>query len=174
MAASYSVSHNRAALDFVLEQVWPRLRQAAPQTFHLHILGTKLPRAYYERYAAPDLHLHGFVDDLEGFLDSMDIALTPSPFGQGMQQKIFEPLCRGFPTITHRRGLAGYPYTDGESVLVGADAEDYVRQLLRLRDPALRSKLAASASAVSASLFSQAALLERVQSLLTALQNLKI
>lgn len=157
MGASYNIPHNRSALDFLVDAVLPRLRAQAPGRFVLHVLGTKVP-PHAQAQAAPDLVIDGFVPDLETFLAGMDIALMPSLFGQGMQQKIFESLCRGFPTITHSRALAGYPFAPDEDVLIAEDAASFVAALLSLEAPERRRALAAGASAKAARLFNQEAI----------------
>ncbi|MCC7209648.1 MAG: glycosyltransferase [Anaerolineae bacterium] len=157
MGATYNVPHNRSALEFVVGEVLPRVRAQAPGRFVFHVLGTKIP-AHIQSRAAADLVLDGFAPDLETFLAGMDIALVPSMFGQGMQQKVFESLCRAFPTITHGRALAGYPFQPGEDVLVGQDADSFAAALLSLEAPARRQALSAGASARAAQLFNQGAI----------------
>jgi len=151
--STYNVSHNRAALNFVVRQIAPKLRIAAPHAFCLHVFGGKAPPDLRQD-AAADLIFHGFVPDLENALDNMDIALVPSLYGCGMQQKVFEPLCRGFPTVTSRRALAGYPFEIGRDVLLARSADDFVACLLELRDAQGRTELAANASRRAADLFS--------------------
>jgi glycosyltransferase involved in cell wall biosynthesis len=157
MGASYNISHNRRGLEFLVNEVLPRVRARAPGRFVLHVLGTKIP-SHIQAQAAADLVIDGFVPDLETFLVGMDIALMPSLFGQGMQQKIFESLCRGFPTITHSRALVGYPFVPGDEVLLAEDADSFAAALLSLEAPERRQALAAGASAKAAQLFNQDAL----------------
>lgn len=168
MGASYNVQHNRAALDFLVHQVIPRVRVRLPGRYVFHLLGSKLP-AGVTGLAAPDLIFPGYVPDLEAYLAGMDIALAPSLGGAGMQQKVFEPLARAFPTLTHQRGLAGYPFVHAVHVLdadrlaggvldAATSANGFVTGLERLTDPALRTRLSAAAAQQSAALFSQPAL----------------
>jgi hypothetical protein len=167
MAASYSVTHNAAALRFVVEAVVPRARQVAPGDFEFHIMGSKVPQTILDQ-AAPDLIFDGYVPAIDAHLEVMDIALAPSLSGAGMQQKVFEPLCRAFPTITHQRALAGYPFEADTHLLIAGSSEDYVRQLLRLRDPILRAQLSAQVAQRAASLFSPARYDGDVQAILQA------
>lgn len=153
MAASYNVTHNASALRFVVNEVMPRVRTASPGDFEFHIMGSKVPQMILDK-AAPDLIFDGYVPDIEVHLETMDVALAPSLSGVGMQQKVFEPLCRAFPTITHQRALAGYPFAEDTHLLTADRAENYVHQLLRLRDPALRARLSARVAQQAASLFS--------------------
>jgi|GEM_PF-1235575 hypothetical protein len=144
MGSSYNVPHNRSALQFVVEQVVPAARECFPAAFVFHVLGSKAPPAL-AAHAAPDLIFEGYVADLDGFLDDMDIALVPSLAGAGMQQKAFEPLCRAFPVITHERVLAGYRFVPGRDVLTGVTAADFVSALGELRDPSRRAALSHAA-----------------------------
>ncbi len=172
MGASYNVQHNRAALAFVVDEVVPAVRAAASGTFVFHILGSKVPAEFTQR-AAPDLIFDGYVPDLDAHLAEMHIALAPSLGGVGMQQKVFEPLCRAFPTITHSRALAGYPFVDGEHVLLAEDSAGYVAALLRLRDEALRARLSTAASAQAARLFGASEIDARVMAILARATALK-
>jgi glycosyltransferase involved in cell wall biosynthesis len=173
MGASYNVPHNRAALEFVVRQVVPRVRALAPGQFEFHIMGGKIPQAIATQ-AAPDLIIDGFVDDLETHLMSMDIALAPSRFGQGMQQKVFEPLCRAIPTVASRRALADYPFVHEQHALLAdapddaQHAEQFAAHIARLADPVLRQRLAEGASTRAAALFSQPEIDHRLTTILEA------
>lgn len=154
MAASYKSIHNASALQFMIREVVPAARKASPGAFEFHILGSKVPPEITQ-WAAPDLVFDGFVPDLEKHLAEMDIAVSPSIIGPGMQQKVFEPICRGFPTITHPRGLAGYPFEADVDVLLALDAAGFVQQLIRLQNPTLRQSIGQNAARKAAELFSQ-------------------
>jgi hypothetical protein len=152
MGATYNVLHNLAALRFVVDEILPRARSTAPGAFEFHILGSKVPPAI-QALAANDLVFDGFVPDLTAHLDTMDIALVPSLSGAGMQQKVFESLARGFPTLTHQRVLAGYPFENQIHVLTANSADEFVEQLQRLRDPDLRASLSSQVIQRSQALF---------------------
>ncbi|HRE49374.1 MAG TPA: glycosyltransferase [Aggregatilineales bacterium] len=157
MGSSYNIPHNRAALLFILNEIVPRARAAAPGVFEFHLLGGKIP-APLQASAAPDVIFDGFVPDLEAHLAGMDIALPLWRFGRGMQQKVFEALCRAFPVITHPRALAGYDFRDGEHLLHAAEPDEVISALLKLREAAYRQRLSEGAARQSAALFSGAIL----------------
>lgn len=167
MGASYNVAHNRQALQFILDDLVPLIRAQAPGEFVFHIFGSKVPADLAER-AADDVRFDGYVPDLNASLEAMDIALAPSLAGVGMQQKVFEPICRAFPTVTHARALAGYAFEPGVHVLTAEDAAGYAAHLLSLREPQRRAALSQQAAAQAAQLFSQAALDARVSALMEA------
>lgn len=150
LSSSYTNGHNRDALRFLLTKILPALPAGHP--FHFHVTGKKFP-AEYQRYVTESVTVHDFIPDLDTFLDTMDIALCPSVSGQGMQQKIFEPLCCGLPLITHH--TAGYPFADGKDVLLAHDGAGYVKHLLSLCACERRQQLADNAYHVASHIFSE-------------------
>lgn len=167
MGSRYAtIAHNRDGLRFLLQAVMPRLRSAAPNAFRLHVLGGKVPPELAQLAQDDDVALHGYVDDLPAFLKTMHIAAMPSLYGQGMQQKIFEALCRGFPTLTHARALAGYDFVPQTEVLLAEDAEAFVQALLSLRDDKRRTALGDAAYVKATALFAEANLQQQHATLL--------
>ncbi len=165
LSSSYSNGHNRDALQFLLTQILPEVHRRYPGVFRFHITGQKFP-ANFQSLITDDVTVHGFIPDLRAFLDTMDIALCPSVSGQGMQQKIFEPLCCGLPLITHH--TAGYPFQDGLQVLLATDAATYVTHLDTLRSAACRQAQADAAHALALTLFSEETLRTITQKAITA------
>lgn len=164
LSSNYNMRHNRDAMRFIAMQVIPRLRERAPGRFRFHFTGKKFPDADRSLLAS-DVRATGFVPDIHALLDTMDIALCPWITGQGMQQKVFEPLCRSLPLITTKTG--GYPFENGKDVLLAASPEDYVAALLELRSATRRQELADAAYAKAHGLFSEETLLATLRDLLT-------
>jgi len=157
MGSTYNVAHNRRALELVVKYIAPLAQKVAPNRFIFHVSGGKFPPEY-KGYLNDKIIYHGYVADWDEFLTKMDIALIPSIFGAGMQQKIFEPLARGIPLITSRRGIAGYPFNHGEHLLFADSVEDFVNCLIKMQAIELRRTLSLNASRLSQKLFSQEAL----------------
>ncbi|TSC80455.1 MAG: hypothetical protein G01um101425_109 [Candidatus Peregrinibacteria bacterium Gr01-1014_25] len=160
LSSNYSMGHNRDAALLLLRDILPRVRAAAPGRFRFHLTGKKFPD-YWRHYLADDAQTTGFVDDLGMFLATMDIAIAPSISGQGMQQKVFEPLCRGLPLITTH--TAGYPFIGGEDVLLARSPDAYVEQLLRLTSTTERQRIADAAYEKAQTLFSEEAVMGTVK-----------
>lgn len=155
MGASYNVHHNRKAAELVVKEIAPAVERRAPGKFFFHILGKKLPEDL-SKLCRGNVKEEGFVEDLDAFLrNEADAAVIPSLMGAGMQQKIFEPLVYGIPAVVSPRGLAGYPFQNGEHVLFSASKNEFVEQILRLRDINLRCRLSKNALRLSQQLFSQ-------------------
>lgn len=153
MGSTYNVSHNRAAAEMFLEDIIPEVNRRALGEFEFYIFGKKLPPAL-ERLVKGNVHYMGYQADLQKSLTEMDVAVIPSLFGAGMQQKIFEPLAMGIPTITSSRGIAGYPFIHNEHVLLCESVEDFADGLLELKSVEKRKYVSNKAKDLSITLFS--------------------
>lgn len=154
LGSTYTVSHNLKTLIFICRDIVPKVNELYPNKFIFHVLGKKAPKNLLNS-SPKNIVFEGHVEDLDSAMDNMDIALVPSLFGAGMQQKIFEPLGRGIPTISSARGLVGYPFVNDEHILLAEHAKDFVDQIGRLLDPELRARLSSSSIKVSSEMFSQ-------------------
>lgn len=160
MGSNYSVPHMLQALLFILERVNPLLQERYPDTFTIHIIGGKMPVHIAEKKYT-NIVIHGYVPDVDVFLKDMDIALSPSLSGEGMQQKVFEPIVRGIPTITSSRALAGYSFFDGiHLALADDDPQAFVTALGELRAFEERTRLSVNAIHMAESQFSKELLKE--------------
>lgn len=169
MGASYNVHHNRRAAEMVIKEIAPEVERLAPSKFFFHILGKKLPQDL-SSLCINNVKEEGFVDDLDAFLrDRVDAAVIPSLMGAGMQQKIFEPLAYGIPSVVSERGIAGYPFKNGEHALFASSANEFVQQILKLADINVRRDLSKNALTQSRELFSQNRLDDIVMDVLRAL-----
>lgn len=156
MGSTYNVHHNLAALEVILKKIAPSVREKYPGQFKFYISGGKIPEDL-KRFFGEDVIYSGRKDqnEFDDFLADMDIAVVPSLFGAGMQQKIFEPLCRGIPAVVSSRGLAGYPFRHREHALIADSIEEFPDLLLELRDAGLRRKLSENSVILSKKLFSR-------------------
>ena len=153
MGSTYNVSHNRKALEFIIKEIAPSVNKSTTGRFIFHILGSKMPTGL-DKYFSNNVIYEGYVEDLDLFLKNVDIAIVPSLFGAGMQQKIFEPICRGIPTVVSRRGIAGYPFEDGVHVLFAESVQEFVNKILKMQDTALRKELSSHSVKLCGQIFS--------------------
>ena len=171
MGSTYNVSHNRKALEFILKEIAPFMHKNYPNQFLFYILGKKVPENC-NQYFTDNVIYKGptYGEELEKFFTEMDVALIPSFFGAGMQQKIFEPLSRGIPTITSARGIADYPFKHKKEVYLAKNFEEFISCLLELKDFSIREKLSQKSIEASSLIFSQETLDKIIKQ---ALKNLK-
>ncbi len=170
IGSTYNVSHNRRALEFIVKNIAPYFYENYPDNFKFYVLGRKVPDEL-KKYLVNNVIYNEYIfgNESEAFFRNMDIALVPSLFGAGMQQKVFEPLCRGIPTITSSRGIAGYPFSHKKEVYIANDFNGFVNGLLDLRDSYLRDNLSKASIKVSQKIFSQEVLDQKVKKVLDSL-----
>lgn len=154
MGSNYDTFHNRHALEMILKKILPELRNRSAGEFLFHIVGRKIPAHFQRDYDGENIRFLGWIEDLEAFFPDMDVALVPTPLGWGMKQKVFEALCRGFPSILDHRAVSGYPIQHGVQALLASNWTDYIESLLALRSVDLRKRLSRAAFEWSVEWFS--------------------
>lgn len=155
MGSTYNVPHNKKALEMIVKRIAPQIKKIMPGQFTFNILGTKFPKDLNQKVFSKNIIYQGYVDDIDKFLENMDVALVPSLFGAGMQQKIFEPLSRGIPTITSARGLTDYPFKENKHLLLASDSDEFVEKLIKIKNVKLRESLAKESRQLCGDLFSE-------------------
>jgi hypothetical protein len=149
--STFSVAHNREGAMTVFRDIAPALEKAAPGAFIIHVTGAKLPPDIIATLS-PNVKYEGYVSDYNVFMRGMDIAITPQLGRVGMHQKLYEPLCRGIPTVTVPWALAGYPFED--AVLSATTARGFVSHILAFRDTQARETIGRRARALAEQHFS--------------------
>lgn len=128
-----------AVLWFVRE-IWPRVR-AELGDVQFHVVGSKLP----EEIAALAGHgviVHGFVEDIEPFLDGCRLSVAPLRYGAGVKGKVNQSMAYGQPVVATPIAVEGMEIHAGSEALVAADAESFAAAVVRLyRDPELWLRL---------------------------------
>ncbi len=154
LTSNYNMGHNRVIVEYTLREVIPAVRKAMSGKYRFHITGRKFPKEL-EKYLGEDVKVAGFVQNIGEFLGKMDVALSPWITGQGMQQKVFEPLCRSIPTLTTKTG--GYDFENVTEVLLCKNVDEYVAGFKRLLSADERNRISEAAYKKAESLFSASA-----------------
>ena len=133
---------NRDALCFLLDEVWPQLRRAAPQT-RLLVAGDRPPRAAARRVAAAGGTLVARPPDLRALLATATVAVAPLRCGSGVPLKVLDAWAAGVPVVASPFAAAGAAAEPERDLLVADSPREWTVQLGRLlADPPLRRRLA--------------------------------
>jgi glycosyltransferase involved in cell wall biosynthesis len=98
---------NRAAVRFLVDEVWPRIRVAHGGAT-LQVVGVNPPAALCRRAEQdPRFVVTGWVPDLTAVWAASDVALVPSLVGGGLLLKVAQPMAAGRPVVTTTPGNAG-------------------------------------------------------------------
>ena len=158
LGSRYSIPHNVKAVQFLIEQLMPELERMFPGVFLLSITGGKLPTELANRLPNNTQYV-GYVEDVDTVFATADIVVAPRIAGHGMQLKVFEPLCRGVPTITSRRAIGAYPFEDKKEVFFANTVTEFISALSTLRSFEARSRISDASHALSEKLFGEKATL---------------
>lgn len=165
LGASYNVVFHRRGAEVLIKDIAPRVLARAPGAFRFHICGAKLPPALVARCQG-DIIYEGYVPDLDGFLAQMDIGAFPVFTGKTMKGKVFESLARSFPLVIAANCRGGYELNDNQEVSLANSTEEFVEQIIALRDVNQRRQLAAGAHRFAQSHFSEGKIVQVLNQLL--------
>jgi len=134
---------NVMAYRFVMEEVWPRLRQAMPEISMMVVAGPD-PHLYYAAARSePGVVLKAFVADVRPLYEEANIVLVPTLVSAGTNVKVLEAMAMERAIVSTTSGCGGIPIADGEHVLIADGADAFSEAILRLAsDYPLRRRLA--------------------------------
>jgi glycosyltransferase involved in cell wall biosynthesis len=131
--ANFAYEPNRNALEFLLEEVFPRVWGKLPDA-RLVLVGAGLERPPSDD---PRVQALGFVHDLASAYGQARCAVVPLLHGGGSPLKLIEALAYGLPVIATPRAVAGLQLHGGEDCLVADGGQAFAETLVRvLRDGA--------------------------------------
>jgi hypothetical protein len=107
MGSTFNVAHNEYCLRYILETLAPAIHTEFGASVKINIFGVK---AKFNQLPE-NVHIHGWVEDLESIFIDNQVFLVPYFGGMGQQSKLFEPLARGKLVIANGRALAGYNFS---------------------------------------------------------------
>ncbi len=127
---SFQHPPNEDAVVWFAREILPRLRSTLPG-LRLHVIGQPVPLALRE-FEADDLILHGFVADLEPYMDGCRISVAPLRYGAGVKGKVNMAMSYGLPVVATPAAVEGMHIQAGSDVLVAADAEAFAAAIVQL------------------------------------------
>lgn len=128
---SFGHSPNRDAIDWLLAEIWPRLRALRPAA-RLAIVGAHPPAEVTARHGRDGIEVYGTVADTAEFYRDARVLLAPIRAGSGTRLKLLEAFASGLPVVATKLAAEGLPVADGEHLLTGESAEDLAQATARL------------------------------------------
>jgi len=136
---------NFDAVRWFAREILPRVRRLEPDA-ELRVIGqggAGLAGLGRRR----DVHLVGFVPDLQPELEELSVIVAPLRFGGGTRFKILEAFAHELPVVSTTIGAEGIGARDGEHLLLRDDPDAFARAVVDAhRDPDLRERLVRSAT----------------------------
>lgn len=137
---------NIQAMEFMLDKVWPLLKQRCPD-ITLDIIGANPPASIVNRgRALVGVKVHGFVDDVRTFINRAAVYVCPVMDGGGTKLKILDALASGKAIVAHPIACEGIAVTNHQHVILARYPEEFAVSISTLlADEVQREKLGRAA-----------------------------
>ena len=147
---------NAAAFRYLWQDIWPRVRALCPDAQLTVVAGPDAKRHWTSFSGhdslpeAPGLTLHEFVADVAPLYKEANLVVIPTLFSAGTNLKALEAMSSGRAIVSTPSGVAGLGLTNGESVVIASNAEEFARAVATLlTNPRSRALLARAASVIA-------------------------
>jgi GT2 family glycosyltransferase/glycosyltransferase involved in cell wall biosynthesis len=138
----YQHPPNIDAARWFVGSIWPLIHRELPDV-EFHLIGSKAPEEV-RSLEGNGVCFHGFVKDLEPWLDGCRIAVAPLRYGAGIKGKVNISMSRGQPVVATPTAVEGMFAKPGRDVMVAETAEEFAAQVVRLyRDEELWNTVSA-------------------------------
>lgn len=129
---------NIHAIQHFIDIIWPSIdtSEAEMRIFGTICTSIRIPNGI------TNIHLEGFVEDLQESYKLLDIIVNPVRFGGGIKIKNVEAICKGLPLLTTSHGAEGLESGAGTAFLVENSDKDFAKALSSLiSKPELRQSI---------------------------------
>lgn len=126
----------------IMPHVWAERRHV-----RLIIAGKDPPRKVHilATHHWPLIRVTGTVPDMRPYLRQATVAVVPTPYGAGIQNKVLEAMACETPVVASPQAVSALQVADGKEVLVAAEPVEFARRVLALlEDEALRKRIGSS------------------------------
>jgi glycosyltransferase involved in cell wall biosynthesis len=139
---------NRDAVDWFLDDIWPRLKVLAPETKFFAIGQRPSEKLVAAVARDPNVLAPGFVDDVRPWVARTGVYVVPLRVGGGTRLKMVDAMAQGKAIVATTLGAEGIDGENGKHFILADDPADFAAATARLlRAPAERARLGAAARA---------------------------
>jgi polysaccharide biosynthesis protein PslH len=119
---NYEYAPNVDAIEWALDEVWPRLWALQPDARFV-VCGHAMPPAWRQRWPDERIEWRGYVDSLPAVQSQAAVFMAPLRFGGGSKLKVLEALAASLPVVSTTEGLSGLGVRAGVQALVADEAQ---------------------------------------------------
>jgi hypothetical protein len=128
---SFGHSPNIDAAEFLLEEIWPRIRARLPEA-RLTIAGSHCPRTLLAADGQRGVSVRSDVADIAPLYRTHRALLVPIRAGSGTRIKILEALASGLPIVSTALGAEGLDLAPEEQVLLAEGPPAFANAACRI------------------------------------------
>ena len=127
----YQHTPNVDAVCWFCEKIFPQIRQAITD-IQFHIIGSKAPPEVEKLGEMDGVVYHGFVEDIEPFMQDIRLAVAPLRYGAGVKGKVNMSMSYGQPVVGTKVAVEGMYTTHGEDVMMANNEDEFVAQVIEI------------------------------------------
>ena len=143
---SFMHTPNLDAIDWLIDEILPKINNISDEQIHLEIVGEFLPISVQEKIDGDKIKYHGWLESLDSVYAETSLVVVPLRYGAGKKGKINEAVVHGCPIVSTSIGVEGFPLLSGEDFILADSAEEFAAAILKLlSDQQLSLKYAESA-----------------------------
>lgn len=125
----FTYEPNRHGIEWFVKEVWPRIKQAAPDT-KLRLVGRESDK--YFPMLGPDIDGLGYIEDAASEMSTWTAMIVPIWHGGGTRIKIAEAFSRMCPVVSTTLGAFGYDIKNDENILIADNPEIFAKACVKL------------------------------------------
>ena len=123
---------NVDAVEYFLDEILPLIVCRLPD-IQVHIVGSNMPATLRAR-AIRNVHVHGFVRDLDQLYSRVRLTIAPLRYGAGVKGKVNQSMAHGVPVVATTPATEGMHLVHETDVLVADTASDFADSVVRLHE----------------------------------------
>ena len=137
---------NTDAVEWLIEEVLPKITSRKEDPIQLQIVGQGLPEAIRARLNDKNTQYIGWQESLQELYSEARMVVVPLRYGAGKKGKLGEAILSNCAVISTSVGVEGYSIESERDFLLADTAEDFAQAIMRLwNDPELALEIAISA-----------------------------
>lgn len=144
---SMASPYNRDAVDYFLENIFPKIFVQRPQ-IKVTIVGdspSPILQQYQKRYPQ-NVFITGYVDDVRPYMQRASIFIAPMRCGSGTKVKVINAMAMGKAIVSSSVGAEGIQVESGKDLIITDAPQEFADQILQLlKDPARRRQMGENA-----------------------------
>lgn len=122
---------NADGVEWFTQQVLPLIRASTPAA-RFTAVGMQPPQSLQAEVLASNVHLPGYVAELQPYWRRSGVFVVPLRAGGGMRVKILDAWARGVPVVSTTVGAEGLACSPGHNVLLADSAEEFAQSVIQL------------------------------------------
>lgn len=141
MGAFHLEPANIDGLEYLLKEIFTLIEKGIPG-IRLEVIGKGLSSGFSTRYAAPNIHFHGYIEDIRPVLGRAHAFLIPLRGGSGTKIRILTAMAMGIPVVATSLAANGIDVMHNETILIADTPQEFAAETVRiLRDQTLNLKI---------------------------------